>query len=84
MSGRPAVRLASTVALILFLVLPDLGQAAPRPALGSSRASLLELVESFLPEAVRAWLAPRAHAPARPRMPLKCSAGIDPNGKPCS
>jgi hypothetical protein len=83
MSGRPAVRLVSTLALTLFLLLPGLGQATPRPALGSSRTSLLELVESFLPEVVRAWLAPRAHVPAQPRVPLKCGAGIDPNGKPC-
>lgn len=84
MSGRPAVRLALTLVLTLFLVIPALGEAAPWPVPGSGRASLLELVESLLPEAMRAWLAPRAPAPARPRVPLKCGAGIDPNGKPCS
>lgn len=83
MYRKSAVRLALTLSLTVFLVLPALGQAAPRPALGPGRASLLELVESLLPEAVRAWLAPRTQAPARRGVPLKCSAGIDPNGKPC-
>ncbi|HKI02018.1 MAG TPA: hypothetical protein VKK31_08565 [Thermoanaerobaculia bacterium] len=79
MSGRPVVRLALTFALIVFLVLPALVQAAPWPGRGTDRPTVLELLESLMPDAVRAWL----RKPAQRGVTLKCSAGIDPNGRPC-
>lgn len=79
MLGRPVVRLALTFALIVALVLPALVQAAPWPGGGADRPAMLELLENLMPDAIRAWFQP----PARRGVTLKCSAGIDPNGKPC-
>ena len=78
MSGRSVVRLALTLALTVFLVLPALGQAATSwPLQGADRPALLEFLESLV--AVRTWFQPLA----RRGVNLKCSAGIDPNGRPC-
>jgi hypothetical protein len=71
---------ARVSATLVFVV----GMLAGVPAReGREAPSLLERWERALPASVRAVLHP-APPEGRREMPRKCSAGIDPNGKPCS
>jgi hypothetical protein len=73
------------VALVLCVLLSLSPSGAAGEELPRGRTGALHSLLALLPEAVRSWLdeRPESPAPAPSARALKCSGGIDPNGKPC-
>ena len=79
------------VACILCLLLSLPPSGAVGEELSSDKGGALRALLAFMPETVRSWFdeperfMPRRERPVprQERRALKCSGGIDPNGKPC-
>lgn len=73
---------AAVVVLALFALSGTAAQAAA-PRGPAASVSLARIFAGLVPHPLRSWLDGTAAARRERPMHAKCSAGIDPNGKPC-
>lgn len=72
------------VALVMCVLLSVSPSGAAGEEFSRDRGGALRALLALMPETVRSWFdEPERPAPRRERRALKCSGGIDPNGKPC-